>query len=182
MAIDFHFFFTDALITEVKPKYPEDTEIVENQENQIVLSIKITYIDNEDTTDIRGKGLWSMALFASDNPRGEGTQISLAKNAFIKKQKQLEDTDLIKGEVFKFDDVQYNLVMNDMRCDAVPFICATLGSGKRPKPGFGLEGDPDETALTGCTKAPKCIGKGEYFPFLHSKNALSVVINFFAFT
>ena len=69
------------------------------QENPLVLKINITYLDNTETTHIRGKGLWSMVVFASNHPKGEGAQISRVKNAL---NKENQDLDLIKGEIFRF--------------------------------------------------------------------------------
>ncbi len=98
-----------------------------------------------------------MSLFASDTPSGiGGKSISRRKNVLNTEQ---QSTHLVKGEEFAFDPVPYTLVLDDFSCPEVPFICATLHQGKKPKPGFGLEGYPDNDALTGCTKAPKCIGK-----------------------
>lgn len=88
-----------------------------------------------------------------------GSQVGRIKNTLNKVQ---AETVLIKEEAgFGFVDVSYELDMTSLLCSEVPFICVKFGQGKKPKPGFGLEGDPDNDALYGCTRAPSCVGKNQ---------------------
>ena len=152
------------LVTAVEPVIAGNTVLKEFAVNEVPLDLDISYLDIEETTDVDGDNLWTASMWMSSDARGSnvlsGTQVEEVLTPTHRNQDLVKDP----SELFSFNDVTYSADLSSHSCAEAQYFCAKFNKNPEPQlgrdyAGFILEGDPDDSVLTGCTAVEACAGK-----------------------
>ncbi|XP_072166826.1 uncharacterized protein [Diadema setosum] len=146
-------------VKEVKPAVTSSGTLFEGGSNSLQLNVPIKFQEGRDTTSAQGEDLWRLDAWASDNPDGTGKRTAFQTQVLTQDQR---DQDYKKKDKFAFSDVDFVIDDPMAECSDLQYICTRIERGERPRTKgdlpFTLSGVPDQTAQTGCTRAPECKG------------------------
>ena len=58
------------IVSNVEPVVASNTVLKEGRRNAIPLDLNVNYVDNEETTDVSGEGLWTTRMWMSSDEQG----------------------------------------------------------------------------------------------------------------
>ena len=123
---------------------------------EVPLSIDATAVVESDK-NIEGRGLWSVNLFGSRSPTGDGEKVGLKEMILSRAQ---EDLPLISGAGLQFDAMEAEFDVGSVGCTGeVDHLCLEYGRGVEPNPIFYFFTDSGADTLITC-KRIQC-GAGE---------------------
>ncbi len=136
---------------------PEEVDITEEAQNQLDIDVEIIY--NQRSDEVSGSNLWRLELWTSPKPDGSGTRLVSINQALTEAQ---SGKALVRPYPFGFTNVRMSLDMRGNRCSYARYICARLTNApySHLEPDFDLAGEPNYSALQGCTKT-RCLRKSE---------------------
>ena len=152
------------VVSDVQPVVNSNTVLKEGTVNEISLDLDVSYLDTSETTDVSGDEIWTTSMWMSSDELGSnvlsGTQVEEVLNPIQRSQDLTKDP----SELFTINDISYSADLTGHTCDEAKFFCAKFNKHPDPKlaedySGFILEGDPNESVLTGCTEVEACTGK-----------------------
>nr|XP_054751416.1 collagen alpha-1(I) chain-like [Lytechinus pictus] len=122
-----------------------DQFIVENKNNP--LTVDLTGITHDDSTNVVGEELWLVGAYASMNPDGSGT-----KTGHVEQILELDGsgTPLMDDENLVMDGRNFEFDMTGIRCAQAPYLCFDLNKNPRASVSYIFEARPDDSATTTC--------------------------------
>ncbi|XP_072174385.1 uncharacterized protein [Diadema setosum] len=146
-------------VKRVTPEVTSSRPLFEGGNNRVQLRVPIKFQEAMDTTGVSGEGLWRLSAWASPNPDGRGPRFGYSRETLDETQQAQYYK---KKEAFEFADVDFSFADQMAECTDMKYICVRIDRGDNPQTtgdlGFEFSGYPDESAQTGCTRAPECKG------------------------
>ncbi|XP_063953209.1 uncharacterized protein LOC129257173 isoform X2 [Lytechinus pictus] len=122
-----------------------DQNIIENKNNP--LTVDLSGITADDSTNVWGDQLWTVGAYASQNPNGEGPKTGLIEQILDPME---AGTNLNEGENLPFEQVDFDFDMTGMRCEDAPYLCFDLDKNPRASVNYIFEARPDDSVTTQC--------------------------------
>ncbi|XP_071823316.1 uncharacterized protein [Apostichopus japonicus] len=141
---------------------------IPGQETPVSIDIDVTFRD--DTRDLEGDDLWSVSLFGSSDPLGDGPRIGEVAQILNDAE---GSTDIANGDPLDIDGIETEFEYGTIGCmEDVNYICMEFTKGDAPDPAFTLiveggHGDVSRDSLVLC-KAQECQSR-VVFTKLHAK-------------
>lgn len=147
-------WFAGAIFTDLEADLGEQV-IVENKNNP--LTVDLTGITHDDSTNVVGEELWLVGAYASMNAEGSGT-----KTGYVEQILDLDGsaTDLNDDENLMMDGTDFEFDMTGISCAEAPYLCFDLDKNPRASVSYIFEDRPDESVTTTCIDMrERCKGK-----------------------
>ncbi|XP_071823315.1 uncharacterized protein [Apostichopus japonicus] len=124
---------------------------IPGQETPVSIDIDVTFRD--DTRDLEGDDLWSVSLFGSSDPLGDGPRFGEVGQILNDVE---GSTDITNGDPLDLDGIETEFEFGTIGCiDDVNYICMEFTKGDAPDPEFTLiveggRGDVSRDSLVVC--------------------------------
>ncbi len=150
-------------VNNVEPSVPGGPVIKEGNVNNIDVDLGIDYVNNEQTTDVSGQGLWTSKMWVSRDSSGGSVLSGTMQEEILTEGMQSQSLVKDSSNRMNFRGIPYQMDLTGKSCKDAKFICAKFNQGNNPQPDrrysdFEFEGVPTEKSLTGCTPLENCQG------------------------
>ena len=124
------------------------------------VSINAVASFTEGSIDLRGSGLWGLAMYGSQNEDGSGDQFQRVEQTLSSSQ---QGQALSGGQPITFSNAKGQIDVVAIGCNEYGYICFDFIQGENPNPDYTFRTlqEPDTSKYTTCQ--PKECEAGEYF-------------------
>ncbi|XP_038058441.1 collagen alpha-2(V) chain-like isoform X2 [Patiria miniata] len=128
--------------------------IEEKMDNQ--LTMDITGVTGEGSTEVSGSNLWNVGMYGSANRDGRGRKLAYQEQVLSQPQR---DQTLETDSDLPFPNTQVSFDMRGLQCEDVKYLCTELRKNPDADPDYTFVAEPNERALVSCTElGDRCKG------------------------